>query len=83
MFEKVFNFIGENINFDYILYKGLEGWGEYFVTVGEFYSKRRDVGFGVIDSFTGGINETNRKFLANFNGEEFKEDRKCIEWIDK
>ena len=38
---------------------------------------------GLIDSVVGSFDETKRKAVSDFIGEEFKEDRKAIEFINK
>ena len=64
-----------------VMIRGIAGWVEYGQTVKDNCKKRKDVGFGSFDALKGAINETNRKFLAEFKGEEFKEDKKAIEFL--
>ena len=77
------NKITEKVNMDHLII-GLLTYGiECCGTMITNYTKRRDVGFGLIDSVVGSFDETKRKAVSDFIGEEFKEDRKAIEFINK
>ena len=77
------NKILENVNMDYLIIRGIGYCIEYCGLVKNNYIKRRDVGYKILDSINGSINETNRKVICDFKSEEFKEDRKGIEFINK
>ena len=76
-FNDVIVEIGKNI-----IINGISGWIEHGTNIIKFTKKRRDVGFGFINSLSGGIDEANRKLKADFEGKEFVEDRKCIDFFE-
>lgn len=76
MFKEIIIDIGKSI-----MIEGISGWIEHGTNIAKFTIKRREVGFSFIDSLSGGIDEANRKLKADFEGREFIEDRKCIEFI--
>lgn len=79
--EEITNIFCEKI-LPVIIVNGVTGWGETLITEFDNINKRREVGFGVLESIKGGTDETIRKLVADFKGEEFTPDRKAIEFLD-
>jgi len=81
MVGRFFSIISRNIDMDYLIRAGIVGAIHYFGGTLDNYNKRREVGFKIIESLGGAFDESNRKVMANFKGEDFQEDRKVIEFI--
>lgn len=81
MIGKIFNKVNKKVDMDYLIRMGIIGIIEYCGVTLNNYGKRRDVGFGILDSLGGAFDETGRRAMADFRGENFQEDRKVIEFM--
>ena len=81
MVKRFFGKFIEEVDMDYLIRAGFINAIQYFGVTLNNYNKRRDVGFKIIESLGGAFNETGRKVISDLKGEEFKEDKKAIEFI--
>lgn len=79
--EKISSIISEKV-LPVIITNGIAGYIETGIFAKDSYIKRKEVGFGVIDSIKGSIDETKRKLIADYKGIEFTPDIKAIEFLD-